>query len=502
MKKIYIYDFGSQYSQLIARRFRELGYYAEILPYNFEPPEDASAFVFSGGPSSVYEEGAPLPSLKVLHSGKPILGICYGLQVIAHLLGGKVAPSRRKEYGPAILEVIKEDHIFKGLGGSFRVWMSHGDRVEELPKGFDVLARTEGSPYAAVFNENLKIFGVQFHPEVAHTQFGDKILQNFAEYAGIEKNWTTENIYDRILEEIRETVKDEGVILALSGGVDSTVLGKILERALPRDQLKFVFVDTGLLRYGEVERIKRIFPYAHVLDERERFINNLRGVKDPEEKRRIIGKTFIEVFETFAENLEKRPKFLAQGTLYPDVIESTSVFGPSAKIKTHHNVGGLPERLNFDLLEPFKFLFKDEVRRIGRYMGLDEEIINRHPFPGPGLAVRIIGEVTEDRLERLKLADKIVEEEMIKSGLYDKVWQAFAVLIPIKTVGIQGDYRTEGEVIAIRIVESLDGMTAHWVKVPYEVLERMSERITGEVEGINRVVFDITSKPPATIEWE
>jgi len=502
MKKIYIYDFGSQYTQLIARRFRELGYYAEILPFNFEPPEDAVAFVLSGGPASVYEDGAPLPPLSVLKSGKPILGICYGLQVIAHLLGGKVAPSQRKEYGPANLEVLKEDHLFKGLPGSFRVWMSHGDKVEEIPEGFEVLAKTEGSPYAAIFNERLRIFGVQFHPEVAHTEFGERILRNFAEYSGIERNWTTENIYEEIVREIRERVKDEGVILALSGGVDSTVLGKILERSLPREQLNFVFVDTGLLRYGEVERIKKLFPYAHILNEKERFLSRLKGVKDPEEKRKIIGRTFIEVFERFAEGLEKKPKFLAQGTLYPDLIESRSVFGPSAKIKTHHNVGGLPENLKFELLEPFKFLFKDEVRRIGRYMGLDEEIINRHPFPGPGLAVRIIGEVTEDRLERLRLADKIVEEEMRRAGLYDKVWQAFAVLIPVKTVGVQGDYRTEGEVIAIRIIESVDGMTAHWVKIPYDVLEKMSERITGEVRGINRVVYDITSKPPSTIEWE
>jgi len=502
MKKIYIYDFGSQYTQLIARRFRELGYYAEILPFYSEPPEDAGAFVLSGGPASVYEEGAPLPHPEVLKSGKPILGICYGLQIIAHTLGGKVVPSQRRKYGPAFLEVLKEDHILRGISSPFRVWMSHGDRVEKLPEGFDILAKTEGSPYAAIFNERLKIFGVQFHPEVSHTEFGETILKNFAHYAGIERNWTTENIYESILREIRERVKNDGVILALSGGVDSTVLGKILERALTREQLNFVFVDTGLLRYGEAERIRRLFPYAHILNEKNRFLGRLKNVKDPEEKRRIIGRTFIEVFEEFAESLEKRPKFLAQGTLYPDVIESRSVLGPSAKIKTHHNVGGLPERLNFELLEPFRFLFKDEVRRIGRYMGLEEEILNRHPFPGPGLAVRIIGEVTEERLEKVKLADKIVEEEMVKAGIYDKVWQAFAVLIPVKTVGVQGDYRTEGEVIAIRIVESVDGMTAHWVKVPYEVLERISERITGEVKGINRVVYDITSKPPATIEWE
>jgi GMP synthase (glutamine-hydrolysing) len=305
MKKIYIYDFGSQYTQLIARRFRELGYYAEILPFNFEPPEDAVAFVLSGGPASVYEDRAPLPPLSVLKSSKPILGICYGLQVIAHLLGGKVAPSQRKEYGPANLEVLNEDHLFKGLPRTFRVWMSHGDKVEEISEGFEVLAKTEGSPYAAIFNEKLRIFGVQFHPEVAHTEFGERILRNFAEYSGIERNWTTENIYEEIVREIRERVKDEGVILALSGGVDSTVLGKILERSLPREQLNFVFVDTGLLRYGEVERIKKLFPYAHILNERERFLSRLKGVKDPEEKRKIIGGTFIEVFESFAEGLEK-----------------------------------------------------------------------------------------------------------------------------------------------------------------------------------------------------
>ncbi len=501
MKKIYIYDFGSQYTQLIARRFRELGFYAEIIPFNAYPPKDAGAFVFSGSPYSVYDENAPLPPKDVFQSGIPILGICYGLQVITHLLGGKVAPSQRKEYGPSRLEVLDENHLFKGLPKEFRVWMSHGDRVEELPKGFRVLAKTEGSPYAAVFSEDLRVFGVQFHPEVAHTEYGYEILKNFAKYSGLSRNWTVEDIYEQIVRDIKEKVGEDRVLLALSGGVDSTILGKLLERAIP-EQTVFVFVDTGLLRYGERERVKRIFPDVNIIDAKDRFLNALNGITDPEEKRKIIGNLFIEVFEEFAESLNPRPRFLAQGTLYPDVIESVSVVGPSAKIKTHHNVGGLPEKLGFELLEPFRFLFKDEVRKLGRYMGLDDEIIKRHPFPGPGLAVRIIGEITEERLERVRLADKIVEEEMKKWGLYDKVWQAFAVLIPVKTVGVQGDYRTEGEVIAIRIVESLDGMTAHWVKVPYELLERMSERITGEVKGINRVVYDITSKPPATIEWE
>lgn len=496
-----MYDFGSQYTQLIARRFRETGFYAEIVPYTSKPPEDAGAIVLSGSPHSVYDEGAPLPPKEIFESNLPILGICYGLQVIAYILGGEVSPSRRKEYGPAKLKVLKENHIFKGVPESFKVWMSHGDRVERIPEGFEVLAETEGSPYAAIFSESRRIFGVQFHPEVVHTEHGTDILKNFAIYSGIKPEWTPTNILDRIIEDIRKTVGNSRVILALSGGVDSTVLGKILERAIP-DQVYFVFVDTGLLRYGERERIKRIFPSAHIIDAKERFLKSLKGITDPEEKRRIIGRTFIEVFEEFAESLNPKPEFLAQGTLYPDVIESVSVVGPSAKIKTHHNVGALPEDMKFKLLEPFRFLFKDEVRRIGRFMGLDEEIINRQPFPGPGLAVRILGEITEERLERVRLADRIVEEEMRKSGWYDKVWQSFVVLIPLKTVGVQGDYRTEGEIIAVRIVESVDGMTAHWVKIPYEILERISERITGEVKGINRVVYDITSKPPATIEWE
>ncbi len=501
VRKVVIYDFGSQYTQLIARRFRELGYYSEILPYNAPLPPDAGAVVLSGGPSSVYAPDAPLPREEVLSSGVPVLGICYGLQVITHLLGGKVAPSERREYGPAELRVLFEDHLFKGLPKSFRVWMSHGDRVEVLPPGFRPLAETEGSPYAAIFHPERGTFGVQFHPEVAHTEYGTDILWNFARFAGLEREWTPRNVVEYLKREIRERVGKDRVLLALSGGVDSTVLGYLLEEAVP-GQTVFVFVDTGLLRWGERERVERLFPKVVVIDAKDRFLNALRGVTHPEEKRKVIGRLFVEVFEEFARSLEPRPRFLAQGTLYPDVIESVSVVGPSATIKTHHNVGGLPEDLGFDLLEPFRYLFKDEVRAIGRVMGLPEEVITRHPFPGPGLAVRIIGEITEERLERVRLADRIVEEEVRAAGVYEKVWQAFAVLVPVRTVGVQGDYRTEGEVIAVRIVESLDGMTADWSRVPYDLLARISERITGEVPGINRVVYDITSKPPGTIEWE
>ncbi|MEO2152974.1 MAG: glutamine-hydrolyzing GMP synthase [Aquificota bacterium] len=505
---IVVINFGSQYVQLIARRVRELNVYSEILPWDTPLEEikkrNPKGIIFSGGPASVYAPNAPLPDKGIYELGIPILGICYGLQVLAHQLGGKVAPADKHEYGRATLKVLKEDKLFKGLPSEFQVWMSHADKVVELPEGFEVLAISDNAPYAAVADLNRDFYGVQFHPEVTHTQYGTDIIANFVfEIAKASKNWFMENFIQEQIEKIRKTVGNKKVIAALSGGVDSTVAAVLTYKAIG-DNLIPIFIDHGLLREGEREEVEKALKGLglplRVIDASEIFLQRLEGVEDPEEKRKIIGHTFIEVFEKEA---KKYPdvEFLLQGTLYPDVIESAGVKG-AAKIKSHHNVGGLPERMNLKLLEPLRDLFKDEVRKLGKLLGIPEEILQRHPFPGPGLAIRILGPVTREDLALLRKADKIFIEELKKWGLYNKVWQAFAVLLPVKTVGVMGDVRTYERVVALRAVDSSDGMTADWSRLPYDFLDHVMRRIINEVRGINRVVYDITSKPPGTIEWE
>jgi len=512
MDKILVLDFGSQTTQLIARRIRELGVYSEIKSC-FCSLEEVKTFspkgiIFSGGPSSVYDEDAPKVDPKIFELGIPILGICYGAQLISFVLGGKVERSEKREFGPAYIEVIDEDDILLGLskGKTYKVWMSHSDRIEELPPGFKVIAKTEHSPYAAIFDPSKKIYGVQFHPEVAHTTIGKDVLKNFVfTVCKCKAEWNMPSFIDKVVEEIRNLVKpEEKVICALSGGIDSTITAILVHKAIG-DRLIPIFVNNGVLRKNEPEEVlslmKELGLKVDYVDASELFLSRLKGVVDPEKKRKVIGNTFIEVFEKEAKRFEG-VKWLAQGTLYPDVIESTSFRGPSATIKTHHNVGGLPERMNLKLIEPLRELFKDEVRKIAQVLGLPKHITWRQPFPGPGLAIRILGEVTEEKLRILREADAIVQEEMLNSGWYYKVWQSFAVLVPVKTVGVMGDYRTYEYVVAIRCVESQDAMTADWVKLPYELLERLSNRIINEVKGVNRVVYDISSKPPATIEWE
>jgi len=507
---IVILDFGSQYTQLIARRIRESHVYSEILPYNASIEEikkhNPKGIIFSGGPASVYEPDAPKPDLRVFELGLPILGICYGLQLIVDHFGGKVIKAEKHEYGRAELEVLDHEDLFYNIPNYIHVWMSHADRVEKLPEGFETIARTFNAPYAAIRNKEKKIWGVQFHPEVSHTYLGKEILENFAvRICGCEQNWTMGRFLMEKEVEIRKMVGNKKAICALSGGVDSAVAAVLVYNAIG-DNLTCIFVDNGLLRKGEREQVEKTFrdnfhiPLI-VVDAKDRFLNALKGITDPEQKRKIIGNLFIEIFE---EEAKKIPdvEYLVQGTLYPDVIESVSVKGPSAVIKTHHNVGGLPEKMNLKLIEPLRELFKDEVRELGKELGLPDDIVYRHPFPGPGLAIRIIGEVREPDLETLREADAIVVEEIKKAGLYRQLWQAFAVLLPVHTVGVMGDYRTYEKVIAVRAVESTDGMTADWARLPYETMDIIMRRIINEVQGVNRVVYDITSKPPGTIEWE
>ena len=511
-EKITILDFGSQYSQLIARRLREIGVYSELIPYNTPieqfADETLKGLILSGGPASVLEVDSPSIPKRIFELGLPVFGVCYGMQLMAKLLGGTLVSAKRREYGRAKLYVDEPNEIFKGLPEEFVVWMSHGDNIEELPDGFICLAHTDSLPIAAIANQKDRLYGTQFHPEVAHTEHGIEILKNFArEICGCKETFDLGDYAESKIAEIREMVApDESVILAYSGGVDSTVLVAILLRAVGKDRLIPIFVDNGLLRKNESyevrKRFKQLFGFdLYFVDASKIFLERLRGITDAEEKRRIIGNTFIEVFTEHAKKFTNA-KWLAQGTLYPDVIESRSYKGPSATIKTHHNVGGLPEKLDFELIEPLNILFKDEVRKLGSQLGLPDEVVWRHPFPGPGLAVRVIGEVTQEKLSILREADSIFIEELKKSGWYKKVWQAFAVLTSVKTVGVMGDERTYEYAIGLRAVDSRDGMTADWSRLPYELLAKISSRIVNEVKGVNRVVYDITSKPPGTIEWE
>lgn len=506
-EKVLVLDFGSQFSMLILKRVRSSGVYSELVPYNVPlsrlNDSDVKAIIFSGGPSFVNDKTAPKPDPDIYKIEKPILGICYGLQIIARQFGGRIEHGNKREYGQASIS-IKKDNLWLNIKNHSTVWMSHYDQVTELPDGFVSIASTKTCKNAAVKHKKLPIFGLQFHPEVVHTEYGSEIIKNFLKFADLSFNWIPSNTLKETIDSVKAVVKEESVLCGLSGGVDSTVLAVILHKALGK-KLQCFFIDNGLLRLNEVEEVmknlKSLSLPVNLIDAHKSFLSNLAGITDPEEKRKIIGRIFIRTFEE-AQKKYKNFKYLAQGTLYPDVVESASVKGPASVIKSHHNVGGLPEKIKFKLIEPFRELFKDEVRALGKELNLPDYILGRHPFPGPGLAVRILGDVNKENLDLLRKADAIFIDELRSNNLYDYVWQAFAVLLPVRSVGVMGDSRTYEQVIALRAVMAEDGMTADWAPLPCDFLGKVANRIINEIHGINRVVYDLSSKPPATIEWE